>query len=166
MYHKSILVVIVILALTFLACGGSGESASSESAGSDSSADSGFSFQINIGNTAEIETVSLGRGYDQSTISATDQTELFSTEDTEIHFVVKLASAPNGTKIKVVLTSIESEAGQDTQVIEGEQVVENGQYTPDFRFSFANGLPPGVYKIDTYLDSELKTTVEFEVEEA
>lgn len=168
MHHKSILVVIVILALTFLACGGSADSASSDSsnASGESNDSSGFNFEISFGDTASIENIGLGRGYDSDNISPMEPTDVFSTEDSEFHCVVKLASAPDGTKIKVVWTSIDSALGQNEQVFEIEQEVKDSSYGPDFTFTANPGLPAGLHQVDIYLDNQLNQSLEFTVEES
>lgn len=172
MHRKSILLVMLILALTFLACGGTDDGASS--AGSDSSnassesseSSSGFHFNISFGDTASIENIDLGQGYDPDNITTVESTDVFSTQDTEFHCVVKLASAPDGTKIKVVWTSLDSALGQNKQVFELEQEVKNSSYGPDFAFTANPGLPAGLHQVDIYLDNELNQSLEFTVEES
>lgn len=93
---------------------------------------------------------------DAATMTAT--TEF--TPDQPFVYVVKLANAPDDTKVKAVWYSVDA-AGAATQFVEKELV--GGQSPITFTATNSGPWPVGKYKVDLFLNDKLDRTLEFSV---
>lgn len=76
---------------------------------------------------------------------------------------VDLQNAPDDTVVKAVWTAVEVE-GTDPNTKIDETELTTGSGTVNFQLSNSNAWPAGKYKVDLFLNDELKKTVEFKVE--
>jgi hypothetical protein len=80
-----------------------------------------------------------------------------------IYLVANLANASDDTKIKAVWTAVEAE-GVDPNYVIGEKELTSGSGPVNFSLSPNQPWPAGKYKVDLYLNGELKQTLDFAVE--
>ncbi len=84
-------------------------------------------------------------------------------QDETFYVIVDVANAPDDTKVKAVFTAVDVEGAEpNTALGEHEITSSSGK----FHFNLSNSMlwPVGKYKVDIYLNDELDTTLEFEVE--
>ncbi len=86
-------------------------------------------------------------------------TNTFATDVPVIHCVVKLANAPEDTKVRAVWGIVNVEGEQPRKIVESD--VDNagsGKNIIDFTFTPSQGMPPGEYKVDLYLNPKADKT--------
>jgi hypothetical protein len=108
----------------------------------------GFDFS-----TASISEAQLAREVNEKK-EAVDPTTSFDSNEKAIHAVVRLANAPDKTKVKARWIAVKIEGGSDNQLV-AETNVEAGGSNNVVDFTLApsgTGLPPGDYKVDLYLN--------------
>lgn len=76
---------------------------------------------------------------------------------------VDLQNAPDDTSVKAVWTAVDVE-GEEPNTLIDETTLETGSGTVNFQLSNTNAWPVGKYKVDLYLNDEMKKTVEFQVQ--
>lgn len=97
--------------------------------------------------SANISDAKLSRSIDEQ-MQAVDPTTTFTTADKEVHATVMLANAPAETKVRAIWK------GADGQPLVDPTDVEAGGDKSNVHFTLtnANGLRPGQYTCDIYLD--------------
>jgi len=85
------------------------------------------------------------------------------TQNETFYVIVDVANAPDDTKVKAVFTAVDVEGAEPNTPL-GEHEITSG--SGKFHFYLNNSMlwPVGKYKVDLYLNDELDTTLEFEVE--
>jgi hypothetical protein len=81
-------------------------------------------------------------------------TTVFDSNEQVIHAVVRLASAPNNTKVKARWLAVKVEGIPDKQLV-AETSATTGVFDNFIDFTLtppASGLPPGDYQVDLYLN--------------
>ncbi len=113
-----------------------------------------------------ISDVVLARDVKLDTLDPVEITDVYSQDQPEFHAVIGLSNAPLGTRIKAIWTALDvgNAAPQNTIVNQSEKKAEGTQnvhfsVTPDF-----GRWPPGLYKLDLYLNDELYRTLDFKVD--
>ncbi len=76
---------------------------------------------------------------------------------------VDLQNAPDDTVIKAVWTAVDVE-GEEPNTLIDESELTTGSGMVNFQLTNSNAWPVGKYKVDLYLNDELKKTVEFQVQ--
>ncbi len=103
--------------------------------------------------TARITDAKLSKEVNEKTEAVNPTTE-FSSTDPIIHAVVQLANAPDDTKVKAKWTAVKVE-GVDPNKNMGEvELNTEGKNIVDFTYKAPNGLLPGDYKVDIYLNPQ------------
>lgn len=92
----------------------------------------------------------------------TQPTTTFAPTDT-FYCLVTLTNAPDDTSVRAVWTAVEVE-GTDPNTVIDESTVESGSGTLEFNLTNSNPWPAGQYKVDLYMNDELKQTIEFSVQ--
>ena len=103
--------------------------------------------------TANISDATLAKEVNANK-EAVDRTTSFESNVPVIHCVVKLANAPEDTKLKAKW-SVVNVAGEEpnSQIVESNLDAVGSNSIIDFTFTpTAQGLPPGEYKVDVYLN--------------
>lgn len=83
-------------------------------------------------------------------------------QDTVFYVQVDLKNAPDDTVVKAVWTAVQAE-GVDANFVIDEAELTSGDNLLNFSLSNNNLWPLGSYKVDIYLNGELKQTINFEV---
>ncbi len=91
-----------------------------------------------------------------------DATTVFSPSDV-FYCVVSLANAPDSTKIKAIWYAVEA-ANTDPNYKIDEYEMTSGDATIPFKLENSQSWPTGKYKVELYLNDELKQTLDFEVQ--
>lgn len=87
-------------------------------------------------------------------------TNTFATDVPVIHCVVKLANAPADTKVRAAWSIVNVPGEQPNRKIVESDVdnAGNGKNIVDFTFTPNQGLPPGEYKVDLYVNPKADKT--------
>ncbi|MBX7219657.1 MAG: hypothetical protein K1Y36_06910 [Blastocatellia bacterium] len=101
-----------------------------------------------------------------------DKTRLFDPSDKELHCVVKLGNAPEGTKLKAKWLAVQVEGEKANSVVADTDITAGGSTNVvDFSLTTASGLKPGDYKLEIYMNpktegakSQPERTVSFSVQ--
>ena len=119
--------------------------------------------------TARITEAQLSKDVNENK-EAVNPTTTFSSTDPVIHAVVKLANAPDSTKMKAKWTAVKVEGVDPNKSIGEVEINTEGKNIVDFTYKAPpNGLLPGDYKVDIYLnpqagkESEPERTLTFTV---
>jgi hypothetical protein len=107
--------------------------------------------------TANIQNVRMARdaeGNDPMTVFAPTET---------FHCVGELKNAPDDTTLKAVWIATQVE-GVSPDFLIGEKELTSGSGTFHFQLSNDSPWPAGRYRVELYLNGELETTLEFEVQ--
>jgi hypothetical protein len=115
----------------------------------------------------------LACGFSASTASITsavltkDKDNVVSTTvfgpDDVIYCVVKLANAPDDTKVKAVWTVVQAKGVDSSQQI-AEKEITTGLDSITFNLAPSTSFQTGKYKVDLYLNDKLNKTQDFEVQ--
>ena len=112
--------------------------------------------------TPTIQSATLAKGYESG--EAVDPTNVFAPDDLELHLVVKVANAVEGTTLKAIWSVVEVE-GYEPQVIdESPYILSTAENAADFTLSNDQPWPVGKYKVELYLSDTLVQTLEYEVQ--
>ncbi len=111
--------------------------------------------------TAHITTATLGTGYAGGKVVG--QTTTFQPSDREIHLVVEVANAPDGTKVTCAWWAVNAGGVTDNKVASLDLTLNSGQGIADCKFSNTSDWPSGTYKVDLSLNDKLDRTVPFSV---
>lgn len=84
-------------------------------------------------------------------------------QDDIFYLVADLENAPDDTKVKAIWTAVEAD-GVDPNFSLGEKELSTGSGQVNFNLSNDQLWPAGDYKVDLYLNDELKQTLTFTVE--
>jgi hypothetical protein len=107
-------------------------------------------------------TASIGEVWTARDDAGDDRTSIFNPTDTFYAFV-ELNNAPDDTKLKAVWTAVDTPVSEpDTLIDEAELEAPSG--THQFSLETDTTWPPGVYKVDIYLEDELAKSLIFEVQ--
>ena len=107
-------------------------------------------------------TASIGDVWTARDDAGNDRTSIFNPTDTFYAFV-ELKNAPDETKLKAIWTAVDTPVSEpDTLIDEVELVAPSG--THQFSLETDTTWPPGVYKVDIYLEDELEKSLLFEVQ--
>ena len=96
-----------------------------------------------------------GDGIQETTVFAQDQI---------FYCIVKVANAPEDTKVKAVWTAVEVEGEQPNTLLDQTEITAGSQTIFTFDLSNNQLWPTGNYKVDLYLNGELDRTLEFQVQ--
>jgi len=107
--------------------------------------------------TANIADAKTARDYDGN-----DPTNVFAQDET-FYCTVELANAPDDTTVKASWTAVEVDGEQPNTFID-EAELTTGSGILHFELSNDGLWPVGKYKVDLFLNGELKRTLEFEVQ--
>jgi len=107
-------------------------------------------------------TASIGDVWTARDDAGNDRTSIFNPTDTFYAFV-ELKNAPDDTTLKAVWTAVDTPVSEpDTLLDEVELEAPSG--THQFSLETDTTWPPGVYKVDIYLEDELDKSLIFEVQ--
>ena len=104
--------------------------------------------------TAGLQNARMARDYD-----GTDPTTVFTPEET-FYCVADLANAPDDTVVKADWSAVDIEGEQPNTFIDSAEVTSG---TGSLHFELSN-QGPWPYKVELYLNGELKETLEFTVQ--
>ncbi len=107
--------------------------------------------------TANIQNVRMARDAEGN-----DPTTVFAPTET-FHCVGELKNAPDNTALKAVWIATQVE-GVSPDFLIGEKELTSGSGTFHFQLSNDSPWPAGRYRVELYLNGELETTLEFEVQ--
>lgn len=94
--------------------------------------------------------------------SGSSPTTTFTQNQSVIYLIVKLANAPDDTKVKAAWTAVEA-GGVDPDYLLDHSELTNGSGTLTFPISNSQLWPTGKYKVDLYLNDKLDRTLDYEV---
>jgi hypothetical protein len=107
--------------------------------------------------TANIQSARMARDSEGN-----EPTDVFAPEET-FYCIVDLANAPDDTTVKAAWTAVAVEGAEpDTFIDETELTTGSGNL--HFELTNDGPWPAGTYKVDLYLNDELKQTLEFQVQ--
>jgi len=109
-----------------------------------------------------IESATLAKGSDQN--EAVDPTSIFAPDDLELHLVVKVADAVDGTSLKAVWHVVEVQDYEPQIIDEAPYTLSGGENVADFTLTNDQPWPVGKYKVELYLNDTLIQTLEYEVQ--
>lgn len=92
-----------------------------------------------------------------------EKTTNFAADDT-FYAIVDLANAPDETEVRAAWTAVDVGSAAEPNTVLDEATLTTGSGTLTFDMSNTTPWPAGAYKVDLYLNGELETTLEFEVE--
>ena len=107
--------------------------------------------------TANISYARMARDYD-----GTDPTTVFTPDET-FFCVADLQNAPDGTVIKADWYAVEVEGEEPKTFIDSAEVT-SGSSSLHFELSNQGPWPVGKFKVELFLNGELKETIEFSVQ--
>lgn len=84
-------------------------------------------------------------------------------QDAVFYCIVTLANAPSDTSLKAVWTAVEAKDTEANFKID-EVTTTMGDGTVPFTLTNNNMWPTGKYKVDLYINDQLKQTINFEVQ--
>ena len=111
-------------------------------------------FSASTANIADAKTARDNDGNDPTTVFAQDET---------FYCTVELANAPDDTTVKASWTAVEVDGEQPNTFID-EAELTTGSGILHFELNNDGLWPVGKYKVDLFLNGELKRTLEFEVQ--
>jgi hypothetical protein len=91
-----------------------------------------------------------------------ESTKVFAPSDV-FYCIVTLANAPEDTKVKAIWYAVEAENTQPNYKIDEYETTSSDATLP-FSLTPSGTWPTGKYKVEIYLNGELKQTLEFEVQ--
>lgn len=105
----------------------------------------------------------ISDAYMSSTSDGSNKTETF-TGDQTFYSIVTLSNAPDATTLKAVWTAVDVDGVDPNLFIDETELTTDGGN--EFVFDLQNDSlwPPGVYKIDIFLNETLDRTLEFTVQ--
>jgi len=109
-----------------------------------------------------IESATLAKGSDQN--EPVDPTSVFAPDDLELHLVVKVANAVEGTSLKAVWYVVEVQDYEPQVIDEVPYTLGGGENVSDFTLTNDQPWPVGKYKVELYLNDQLDQTLEYEVQ--
>lgn len=112
--------------------------------------------------TANIQDVSLGKGYENGAI--VEPTTIFTSEDQAIELVVKVGNAPDDTSVKAVWSIVDVAGYEPAILYESPLTLDSGQNVAHFTLTNDQNWPAGSYKVEIYLNDKLGKTIEYQVE--
>lgn len=107
-------------------------------------------------------TANINEAYMAQDEAGTEKTTVYP-QDSVFYCIVTLANAPDDTTLKAVWTAVEAQDTDPNLKID-EVTTTMGDGTVPFTLTNDNLWPVGKYKIDLYLNDELKQTIDFEVQ--
>ena len=112
--------------------------------------------------TPAIESATLAKGYDQN--EAVDPTSIFAPDDLDLHLVVRVARATEGTSLKAIWYVVDVPDYEPQVIDEVPYTLSGGENTADFTLTNDQPWPVGKYKVELYLNDQLDQTLEYEVQ--
>ena len=111
---------------------------------------------------ASVTTANIANAYLTADKSGSGQTTTFA-QDQTFYCIVKLANAPDDTKVKAEWIAVNIEGADPNTVIDSAELV-GGDQTLTFNLT-NNGLwPTGTYKVNLYLNDTLERSLDFTVQ--
>ena len=107
-------------------------------------------------------TANIKNAYMARDVEGTDRTEVFSQAD-PFYCIVEVANAPDDTNVKAIWYAVQVE-GTDPNLVIDEYTVTTGDATVPFTLTNDSLWPLGTYKVEIYLNDELKETIDFSVQ--
>ena len=107
--------------------------------------------------TANITNVRMARDYD-----GTDPTTVFTPDET-FYCVADLQNAPDDSVVRADWYAVEVEGAEPNTFIDSAEVT-SGSSSLHFELNNNGPWPIGTYKVELYLNEELKDTIEFSVQ--
>ncbi len=112
--------------------------------------------------TANIQDVTLGRGYENSAI--VEPTTVFAPEDQAIELVIKVGNAPDDTNVKAAWSIVDVAGYEPAVLYESPLTLNSGENVAHFTLTNDQNWPAGSYKVEIYLNDKLDKTIEYQVE--
>lgn len=109
-------------------------------------------------------TANIANAFMAADHDGTQPTTVFN-QDAVFYAIIDLANAPDDTTVKAVWIGVDIE-GTDPETTIDEVVITSGDARLTFDLTNAPGLlwPLGQYRVDIYLNDELKTSLDFKVQ--
>jgi hypothetical protein len=105
--------------------------------------------------TARITDAQMAKDVNSDTKEPVNLTTTFSPTDKIVHCVVKMANAPDGTKLKARWIAVKVEGTEPNYKIDEADITSNSATYVDFSLTPGQGgLPPGDYKVDIFLNPD------------
>jgi hypothetical protein len=111
--------------------------------------------------SANISSVGLGTGIANG--KAVNETTTFQPTDHEIHLVVGVSNAPDGTKVTCDWFAVNAGGVTDHKVIGTDVTLSSTQSVADCKLTNGSDWPSGSYKVDLSLNDKLNRTMPFDV---
>lgn len=111
--------------------------------------------------TANISSVGLGTGSENG--KALNQTTTFQPTDREIHLVVGVSNAPDGTKVTCGWYAVNAGGVTDHKVISTDITLNGSQSVADCKLTNASDWPSGTYKVELLLNDKLDRSIPYDV---
>lgn len=106
----------------------------------------------------QFSTASVGNAQLCKTVSdkyeAINPTTSFATTDKEIHCLVQINNAPSDTKLRARWIAVNAPGMEANEKLIETDLSAAGGHNADFRLTAKNGLPPGTYKVEIYLNPQ------------
>ena len=112
--------------------------------------------------TPSIESATLAKGSSEN--EAVDPTSIFAPDDLELHLVVKVADAVEGTSLKAIWYVVEVQDYEPQAIDEVPYTLSGGENVADFTLANDQPWPVGKYKVELYLNDQLVQTLKYEVQ--
>lgn len=108
--------------------------------------------------SVQFSTASVGNAQLCKTVSdkyeAIDPTTSFTKTDKEFHCLVQINNAPSDTKLRARWIAVNAPGMEaNEKLVETDLPAAGGRHA-DFRLTAKNGLPPGAYKVEIYLNPQ------------
>jgi hypothetical protein len=111
--------------------------------------------------SANISKADLGTGYDSGKV--VNQTSTFHPGDHEIHLVVGVSNAPDGTKVTCGWYTVNAGGVTDHKMISTDVTLNSSQSIADCKLTNSSDWPSGSYKVALSLNDKLDRTIPFDV---
>ena len=85
---------------------------------------------------------------------AINPTTSFATTDKELHCLVQINNAPDDTKLRARWIAVNVPGMEANEKLVETDLPAAGGRNADFRLTAKNGLPPGEYKVEIYLNPQ------------
>jgi hypothetical protein len=105
--------------------------------------------------TARIADAQMAKEVDEKTKAIKVPASSYETSDKLLHCVVKLANAPTDTKLRARWVAVKSTGMNPGEKIDEVDIAATSE-TIDFTLGVPNGLPPGDYRVEIFLNPDAK----------
>jgi hypothetical protein len=111
--------------------------------------------------TANVSSVGLGTGVENG--KAVNETTTFQPTDHEIHLVVGVSNAPDGTKVTCGWYAVNAGGVTDHKLISTDVTLNGNQSVADCKLTNTSDWASGSYKVALSLNDKLERTMPFDV---